>query len=466
MVSVPVAYDVTRLFLGPLSRTPRGIDRVDFGLAARLFRQSSFPCVGVMPTLHGTRAFSHHAVRRGLVRLQQLWAERQGGDKTAIWTDLVAELTGQRVGSATIPAPAPLTALQRARRMTSLLAATGFSFGNSARTHVPERAVYVNVGHISLAMPFFLRWLDARPDVTPVFMLHDVIPLDTPEYVSPSSVRHHATMVASTARHAAGLLVTTQTAQRTVRDALARIGRTDIMTLAQPLPLSRVFDTTAEPDPALAGVPYFVICGAIEPRKNHELLFNVWRGLTAELGGKAPHLVIIGSPGWKCDEILQPVRNNPQMCRHVHVASGLSSPALKRLLAGAIALLMPSHAEGFGLPLIEAMRLGVPVMASDIPAHREVVDAQALLLDPRDPLAWDAAIRHWADGGRPQVHPRSRQDTVDERETYFSGIEDFLEACAAERAKQLGPVARRPTAAGGALIGKPASAESSALDSF
>ncbi len=247
---------------------------------------------------------------------------------------------------------------------------------------MPERAVYVNVGHISLAMPFFLRWLDARPDVTPVFMLHDVIPLDTPEYVSPSSVRHHATMVASTARHAAGLLVTTQTAQRTVRDALARIGRTDIMTLAQTPPLLTGLRHHGRARSCSRGRALFRDLRPIEPRKNHELLFNVWRGAHGELGAKAPHLVIIGSPGWKCDEILQPVRNNPQMCRHVHVASGLSSPALKRLLAGAIALLMPSHAEGFGLPLIEAMRLGVPVMASDIPAHREVVDAQALLLGP------------------------------------------------------------------------------------
>lgn len=466
MVNVPVAYDVTRLFLGPLSRTPRGIDRVDFALAARLFRQSSFPCVGVMPTLHGTRAFSHHAVRRGLVRLQQLWAERQGGDKTAIWTDLVAELTGQRVGTAVVPAPAPLTTLQRARRMASMISATGFSFGGSARRHVPDRAVYVNVGHISLALPFFLRWLDARPDVTPVFMLHDVIPLDTPEYVSPSSARHHATMVESTARHAAGLLVTTQAAQRTVREALARAGRPDIMTLAQPLPLPQVFDTPADPDPALSGVTYFVICGAIEPRKNHELLFNVWRGLTAELGAAAPHLVIIGSPGWKSEEILQPVRNNPQLCRHVHVASGLSSPALKRLLAGAIALLMPSHAEGFGLPLIEAMRLGVPVMASDIAAHREVVDAQALLLDPSDSLAWNAAIRHWADGGRPQVQPRPRRHAADEREAYFCAIEDFLDACAAERARQLGPLPRRSVAQEEPVLRKPASAEHGAVDSF
>ncbi|WP_051357395.1 glycosyltransferase family 4 protein [Azorhizobium doebereinerae] len=451
-MTVPIAYDVTRLFLGPLSRTPRGIDRVDFALAARLFRHSSQPCVGVMPTLQGMRVFSPHAVRRGLVRLQQLWAERRSIDDDALWQGLVLALRGEsRHGDEVVPPP-PFTHWQRARRMGSLISATGITLGASAKRHVPERAVYVNVGHISLAMPYYLRWLDARPDVTPVFMLHDVIPLDTPEYVSPSSARHHATMVASTARHAAGLLVTTATAQQTVTEALARFGRNDIMTLAQPLPVPRVFDTPATPDPALAGVKYFVICGAIEPRKNHALLFDVWRGLSADMGEAAPHLVIIGSPGWRSAEILGQLHDSPALRGRVHVVSGLSSPSLKRLLAGAIGLLMPSHAEGFGLPLIEAARLGVPVMASDIPAHREVVDSQALLLDPRDPRAWDAAIRHWARGDRPRVHPRPVQHAVDEREAYFNAVQEFLKRCAARRQAELAPRGyvsgtRRPAAA-------------------
>lgn len=432
-MTVPIAYDVTRLFFGPLSRTPRGIDRVDFALAARLFRHSGQPCVGVMPTLQGMRVFDKHAVRRGLFRLQKLWAERRGIGDDAIWHQLVHDLRGEGAGDCLTAPPPRFSPWQRTKRIASLVSATGFTFGQSAKHHVPDRAVYLNVGHISLAMPLYLRWLDARPDVTPVFMLHDVIPLDTPQYVSPSSARHHATMVASTARYAAGLLVTTAAAKETVSQALGRFGRDDIMTLAQPLPVPRVFDTPSAPDPALDGVKYFVICGAIEPRKNHSLLFDVWRGLTRDMGNDAPHLVIIGSPGWRSQEILAPVRENEMLRGRVHVVSGLSSPSLKRLLAGAIGLLMPSHAEGFGLPLIEATRLGVPVMASDIAAHREVVDGNALLLSPCAPDAWDRAIRSWAGGGRPQVAPRPVQHAVDEREAYFTAIETFLGQCASRR---------------------------------
>lgn len=432
-MTVPIAYDVTRLFFGPLSRTPRGIDRVDFALAARLFRQSEKPCVGVMPTLQGMRVFDRHSVRRGLFRLQKLWAERRGIDDDTVWHQLVHDLRGEGTCDGAIMPPPRFTPWHRTKRMASLVSATGFKFGQSARDHVPDRAVYVNVGHISLAMPLYLRWLDSRPDVTPVFMLHDVIPLDTPQYVSPSSASHHATMVASTARYAAGLLVTTAAAKETVSQALGRFGRDDIMTLAQPLPVPRVFDTPAAPDPALKGVKYFVICGAIEPRKNHSLLFDVWSGLTQDMGATAPHLVIIGSPGWRSQEILRPVRENEALRARVHVVSGLSSPSLKRLLTGAIGLLMPSHAEGFGLPLIEATRLGVPVMASNIPAHREVVDANALLLDPCLADAWGRAIRAWTAGEHPRAEPRPVQHAVDEREAYFTAIEQFLSACAARR---------------------------------
>ncbi len=433
LVTVPIAYDVTRLFFGPLSRTPRGIDRVDFALAARLFRQSAQPCVGVMPTLQGMRVFEKHAVRRGLFRLQKLWAERRGMEDDVLWHQLVQELRGEPTGREAMASPPRFSRWQRAKRMGSLVSATGFQFGSSAKHHVPDRAVYLNVGHVSLAMPLYLRWLDARPDVTPVFMLHDVIPLDTPQYVSPASARHHATMVASTARYAAGLLVTTAAAKDTVRKALGRFGRDDIMTLAQPLPVPRVFDTPAAKDSTLDGANYFVICGAIEPRKNHSLLFDVWRGLVQDMGEDAPHLVIIGSPGWRSHEILAPVRENKALGARVHVVSGLSSPSLKRLLTGAIGLLMPSHAEGFGLPLIEASRLGVPVMASNIPAHREVVDDSALLLDPCAPQAWDCAIRAWTRGERPQVAPRPVQHAVDAREAYFVAVETFLSQCAAHR---------------------------------
>jgi glycosyltransferase involved in cell wall biosynthesis len=69
-----------------------------------------------------------------------------------------------------------------------------------------------------------------------------------------------------------------------------------------------------------------------------------------------------------------------------------------RLIAGARASLMPSFAEGFGLPVAEALAIGTPVIASDIPVFHEVGQGLATLIDPLDGPEWEAAIMaHWQD---------------------------------------------------------------------
>jgi glycosyltransferase involved in cell wall biosynthesis len=78
---------------------------------------------------------------------------------------------------------------------------------------------------------------------------------------------------------------------------------------------------------------------------------------------------------------------------------------LARWLGGARALLMPSFAEGFGLPIIEALRLGTPVIASDLPIFREIAGTIPTFIDPRDHDLWAHWIRAFIDH-----HPeRARQ---------------------------------------------------------
>jgi len=77
---------------------------------------------------------------------------------------------------------------------------------------------------------------------------------------------------------------------------------------------------------------------------------------------------------------------------HVIHAAGLSTTGLRRLIRSARALLMPSLAEGFGLPIQEALTLGTPVIASDLPAHREIAAGIALLLPVGVVEAWVEAI--------------------------------------------------------------------------
>jgi len=223
-------------------------------------------------------------------------------------------------------------------------------------------------------------------------MLHDVIPLDHPDLVEPASRAHHRRMVRTAADAASGLIVTTEAMRQRICAEIRRHRAAAIPTLVRGLPLPRAFSRPQTADPTLADVPYFVTCGSIEPRKNHAVLFETWRRLQARLGGATPKLVVVGAHGWQADAILRPLAQDPTLARTVLHVGGLSSPALARLMLGASAVLCPSLAEGFGLPLVEADALGVPTIASDIASHREIAGAGTVLVDCLDGVGWTDAV--------------------------------------------------------------------------
>jgi glycosyltransferase involved in cell wall biosynthesis len=138
--------------------------------------------------------------------------------------------------------------------------------------------------------------------------------------------------------------------------------------------------------------PYFVCIGTIEARKNHLLLLNLWRQLAAELGNAAPALVLIGQRGWETESAIDMLERSPALRDLVFERSNLPDAEAMRLLKGAQALLLPSFAEGFGFPLIEALAQGVPVLCSNLAALRENGGDVPEYLDPLDGLGWRAAV--------------------------------------------------------------------------
>jgi glycosyltransferase involved in cell wall biosynthesis len=119
---------------------------------------------------------------------------------------------------------------------------------------------------------------------------------------------------------------------------------------------------------------------------------------TAPTAGAIPPLVLVGPPGW--GEALDTAGLPPDTIR---TPGYLPQDDLARVVAGAAALVVPSWYEGFGLPALEALACGTPVVASDLPAHREVLGDQAELTPPGDPAALAAALARVLDdpGGEP-----------------------------------------------------------------
>jgi glycosyltransferase involved in cell wall biosynthesis len=114
--------------------------------------------------------------------------------------------------------------------------------------------------------------------------------------------------------------------------------------------------------------------------------------------GAVPPLVLVGPPGWG-----EALDTAGLPAGAVRTPGYLPEDDLARVVAGAAALVFPSWYEGFGLPALEALACGTPVVASDLPALREVLGDQAELVAPGDPAALAAALALVLDdpGGEP-----------------------------------------------------------------
>ena len=101
--------------------------------------------------------------------------------------------------------------------------------------------------------------------------------------------------------------------------------------------------------------------------------------MVTTLGRGAPRLVIVGRRGWENENIIDLLERSSRLGPYVAEVGNLTDQGLASLIAGSSALIARVRAEGFGLPIVEALAVGAPVIASNIPAHREAAGEFATL---------------------------------------------------------------------------------------
>ncbi|MFN8176608.1 MAG: glycosyltransferase family 1 protein [bacterium] len=138
--------------------------------------------------------------------------------------------------------------------------------------------------------------------------------------------------------------------------------------------------------------PYLLFVGNLEPRKNLPGLVRAFR-LVRERLPRPTHLVVAGKIAWKSAGLLAEL-GAPDLAHHVRTTGYVEPEDLPALYAGAEALVFPSLEEGFGLPVLEAMACGTPVIASDVGAVAEVAGDAAALVDPGSPESIANGILH------------------------------------------------------------------------
>ena len=389
------AYDITRLVTRVLNVTPNGIDRIDFALARHFLSEAD--AAGIMATALGPRVLAGDKARAAVEAIGAHWGEEAEPEADTGYLRVRAGLLGEEPPAAK-RATARVAQGRSGRVLGALhaLGAYGMAIGGAPRTALAKGARYVNVSQFPLWVASYFRWLEERRDVKAVFFIHDVLPIEMPEYFREAEYERFRARLANLARFGTAALVTTNVVREGLQRQLPPLGCADFPICVAPIPVAPIFSSPPAPDPALAGVPYFVVCSTIEPRKNHLTLLHVWRELVARDGAAAPKLVIVGGRGWKFEAVAALLDRSPALRGHVVEVSGLTTPSLKRLLDGARALLMPSFAEGYGLPVVEALTAGVPVIASDIPVFREIAGGRATLISPLDGEHWLETIRELA----------------------------------------------------------------------
>jgi glycosyltransferase involved in cell wall biosynthesis len=134
----------------------------------------------------------------------------------------------------------------------------------------------------------------------------------------------------------------------------------------------------------LIGEDYFLFVGNIEPRKNLERLVDAFNKMPADMK-KRYSLVLVGGDGWSNANIYQAIRSAKEGGARIIVPEQyVGDDDLPALYSGAIALIYPPLYEGFGIPLVEAMSCGTPVLAADSGPLPEVTGSAAKLFDPLD----------------------------------------------------------------------------------
>lgn len=222
----------------------------------------------------------------------------------------------------------------------------------------------------------YLLPLLKKQGVRIVVHIYDIISITHPQYCLERGVYQFMDYLGAHLQYADEIIVN---AQATVDELRLLAERLDIpLSPCHVVPLGADFrqrrQISEEQIPegvrqAAGSAPYILMVGTIEPRKNHRLLLQAY-----EMGLKQAgyHIILAGYMGWHMEQFQQELQTHPDYNNGIYHFDGLEDSAIDYLYQHARFLAFCSYTEGFGLPLLESIQRGTPVIAADVPIFREV----------------------------------------------------------------------------------------------
>lgn len=256
-------------------------------------------------------------------------------------------------------------------------------------------------------------------------LIYDLIPVTHPQFVQPETRLRFFCYLLAHMKYADQLFVNSQSVKTDLMELFDTLNMPKKPCEVVPLGADFMLRTDRAEEAVdeearriVASGRYLLTVGSVEPRKNHKTILEAFE---TQLAQTDLQLVFAGNTGWCVDDLLLRMEANEQFGKRLHHLEGMNDATIRFLYQHAFLVVFASHAEGYGLPTLEAIQAGVPVLASDLPIMREIggdccdyfptEDAQALgalvLHYLKDPDAYEKKRAVVA-----QYHPHRWDDTA------------------------------------------------------
>lgn len=254
-------------------------------------------------------------------------------------------------------------------------------------------SILLNISHSGLERDSY-SYNIKKYQLKAIFFIHDLIPIEYPEYSRIGEKQKHINRLHTAIKSGYKIIVNSEDTSKKLSE-YAQKNSLDLPKIIVSHLGIKEFILKKSEQPLVK--PYFIMIGTIEPRKNHLMILNVLREIIKEFGDKAPKLVIIGRRGWECENVIDMLERSDSLRPYVLEIQKCNDTQLAEYLFGAQALLMPSFAEGYGIPVLEAISHKILVIASDLNVFREIAGNIPEYISPLDAIGWKKMILEYCD---------------------------------------------------------------------